>query len=186
MYLNICGNAAITSPVTCSSPTPLCEVDGQTSIPCGGWGRNAWLVSAYHEPGSSTIDYKGGVVVVASNGQKCGNGQIRQTTLYLKCDPYTSNLPSIGNMTCTVPGGACQSIREIIPCHYEFAPIRWAGFCPSTICTGAPNCSGTPISKARLAALLGPGGVGPLLLEPTPSFTTCYRFATILLAGHTL
>ncbi len=54
MFLNICGNAAITTPKTCKNPTPVCQVDGSSAYDCGGAGAQNlnWAVGPYYAPGN--------------------------------------------------------------------------------------------------------------------------------------
>jgi len=142
MYLNICGDATslIGGGLTCTKPTAVCQVDktNTKAYDCGGSGTNNanWNVAAYHEPGSTTPLFDKGVVVTAGGGDTCTGGITRVTTLYLKCDPTVTKLPTIGQGSC--PGSpACLAILEPKSCEYVLNPISYCGFCPlGTGCTG--------------------------------------------------
>jgi len=136
IYLNICGNTGLPGgPAKCATATPVCQVDGANSYNCGGGGNPSnWLVKPYYEPADpTTLLYDGGVVVVAGGGDSCVQGTVtRTTTLFLKCDPNVLELPALGNNTCFSSPSSCLGIAEANVCQFSFAPIPWAGFCPSS------------------------------------------------------
>jgi hypothetical protein len=80
MFLNICGNAAITTPTTCKNPTPVCMVDGYQAYDCGGAGAQNlnWAVGPYYAPGKQGTLLEGGsflnIALPRLNGDQTGRG----------------------------------------------------------------------------------------------------------------
>ncbi len=67
-----------------------------------------------------------------SGGDKCGNGVSRKAFFWFKCDPSVTVMPT------TVQVSEADPSNPSIPtwCTYYFAPIPFAGFCPTSRQTG--------------------------------------------------